>query len=535
MTFFLFLETAIYCLSGVLLVCITIPWLLLLLPPLMWMFHYVRHRYVLSSREIKRIEAVTRSPIYSDFSATLDGLVTLRAYKMQRKVIKMFQNEIDDNARAYFSFVLASRWIGFRLDLQTAIILMFVTMIAVVLRDSIDVGLLGFTLVYVLALSGLFQWAVRQSAEVEVQMTSVERIHSYAHLPPEEGYSGSMEEALGQTQEQQHGGAGRQRRSSSAASSGDVEMAGVGAGGSEAATKAGAPQPSVGGGHVELKDLTVTYRPDLDPVLRNVTLDFPAGHKVGICGRTGSGKSSTLLALLRLNIISSGDILVDGSSLLSMDLQTARGIVSIIPQDPHLFSGTIRFNLDPFSAHSDEDIWAALRDAHIHRYVSEEPLGLSAVVEEGGQNFSVGQRQLLSLARAILRRSKVVLMDEVTASIDFLTDRLIQETIRTSPALRDATIITVAHRLRTIADSDLIVVVHAGKVVEQGPPVQLLQQESSHFRVLAEESNEFEEIFRIASAAERGGDNDDDTAAAGGGSGSGGAGGEEGSTAAVCS
>ena len=274
-----------------------------------------------------------------------------------------------------------------------------------------------------------------------------------------------------------------------------------------------------------MQDLTVTYREDLDPVLRHICIDIPAGYKVGICGRTGSGKSSSLLALLRLNIITSGDIVLDSDSLLSMDLQSARSLVSIIPQDPHLFSGTIRFNLDPFSVHSDEQLWSALKDAHIYEHIQQDPLGLSATVEESGKNFSVGQRQLLSLARAILRECKVVLMDEVTASIDYLTDRLIQETIRTSPALRDSTIITVAHRLRTIADSDLIVVIHAGEVVEMGSPSALLltggkpgagisnssnlnlnsdstsDSTTHHFRKLVEESNEFDEILKIATAA----------------------------------
>ena len=174
----------------------------------------------------------------------------------------------------------------------------------------------------------------------------------------------------------------------------------------------------------------------------------------------------------------------------------------MIPQEPHLFSGTVRFNLDPFNLYSDVEIWDALKDAHIADYLSSTQNsgggGLNMKVEEGGKNFSVGQRQLLSLARAILRRSKVVLMDEVTASIDFQTDRLIQETIRRSPALKSATIITVAHRLRTIADSDVIVVVDAGRVLEVDSPKVLLTQESSLYRKLAERSGEFEELCKLA-------------------------------------
>jgi len=315
-------------------------------------------------------------------------------------------------------------------------------------------------------------------------------------LPPEEGYATSLEEALHDTSLVDTGKQAQRHRTGTYTAVTKIESSGT-------AQQSG-PAQGKRGGHLLLKNLTVTYRHDLDPVLKKLNIDIPAGYKVGICGRTGSGKSSSLLALLRLNIITSGDILLDGESLLSLDLQSARSRLSIIPQDPHLFSGTIRFNLDPFSAHSDTEIWGALQDAHIDDHIKADPLGLSALVEESGKNFSVGQRQLLSLARAILRRSKVVLMDEVTASIDYLTDRLIQETIRTSPALRDSTIITVAHRLRTIADSDLIVVVQAGEVIEMGAPGTLLLEakgkvdHNSEFTRLVQESNEYDEIFKIA-------------------------------------
>lgn len=207
-----------------------------------------------------------------------------------------------------------------------------------------------------------------------------------------------------------------------------------------------------------------------------------------------------MLALLRLNLITEGDICFDGESLLEMSLERARGLVSVIPQEPHLFSGTIRANVDPFQSYSDMDIWAALEDAHIKDYLQKDPLGLSAEVTEGGKNFSVGQRQLISLSRAILRRAPVVLMDEVTANIDYQTDRLIQTTIRTSPTLSTATIITIAHRLRTIADSDFIIVIDAGELVEFGRPADLLLLPDSHFRALAVETNEYASIEAVVNA-----------------------------------
>lgn len=311
-------------------------------------------------------------------------------------------------------------------------------------------------------------------------MTSVERIATYADLPPEAGYRSTLDN----------------HKDVMAAQARDADAADAAG---TAGTGAGA-----GGGRVEVKGLRVQYRDDqATPVIADLSLAIPAGLKVAVVGRTGCGKSTFLQALLRLNVVSAGDILLDGESLLAMDLERARSVVSVIPQDPHLFSGTVRFNLDPFSRYSDAQVWAALEDAHIKNYVQSDPNGLMSAVEEGGKNFSVGQRQLLSLARAILRRCKVVLMDEVTASIDYATDRLIQQTIRTT--MKNATIITVAHRLLTVADSDVVVVLEpGGSIGEMGVPAELLAlKEGGLFYALAKQSNELEEISRIAAAKAR--------------------------------
>ena len=508
-----FIQCALYCLSTIIIVCITVPVLTVIIPPLWYHFYLCREKYLRSSREIKRIEAITRSPIFANFSSTLEGLSTLRAYKLESKVAPQFFKLIDINSRSWYSFLMVSRWLGFRLDLECAMILIATSLGSVIVRQysNIDVGLLGFTMVYVINLSGLFQWTVRQSAEVETMMTSVERIADYAVLPAEDGYKPchiptSLKYDALKGIDNVQGKRDSDISYTVVPSNVEIEMA---VGDKKAEELGGDDSKNIKKssllsssskhlGHVEIKNLIARYRDDLDPVLNDVSLSFAAGSKIGVCGRTGSGKSSLLLALLRLNIISSGDILVDGKSLLSMHLEDARSLISVIPQDPHLFSGTIRFNLDPFNLHTDEEIWSALQDAHIHEYISKDPLGLQGVVEEGGKNFSVGQRQLLSLSRAVLRNASVVLCDEVTASIDYQTDKLIQETIRTSDSLKHSTIITVAHRLRTIADSDQIVVVHAGKVVEMGKPLDLLYQRDSHFRALVDESNEYDDIVTIA-------------------------------------
>ncbi len=521
-----FLQSAAFCISAVILVCISIPYLTILMAPLAYLFVVFRTRYLRSSREVKRLEATTRSPVYADFSSTLEGLTTVRAYKIEARVTSIFREQVDCNARAWWSFCLLARWLGLRLDMQTAFVLIATVFPAIALKGRIDVGLLGFALVYVLNLSALFQWTVRQSAEVENQMTSVERIQSYSELPPEEGYAvhspppaplasssslGSASRSRGRTlsgDSSIDGGAVFDRKASSnRGRSGSREaryQPVAGGGGGSAAPEArqvemvNAPSPrAVSVGSFDIQDLFVSYRKDLPPVLRQLKISIPKGSKVGVCGRTGSGKSSLLLALLRLNVIQSGDIRFEGRSLLDMSLEEARSLVSVIPQEPHLFTGTIRSNVDPFHVYSDAEIWAALEDAHIKEYISRDPKGLGAAVTEGGKNFSVGQRQLLSLSRAILRRAPIVLMDEVTASIDYQTDRLIQTTIRTSPSLRDATILTIAHRLRTIADSDMIAVINAGELAEVGRPIDLIANDKSPFRALVQESNEFEEIVKI--------------------------------------
>jgi ATP-binding cassette, subfamily C (CFTR/MRP), member 4 len=507
-TFFDCFQCVLFCLSSLALVCISVPWLVLVMILVGYLFVHYRNRYIKSSLEVKRIEAVTRSPIYADFSATLDGLSTLRAFQLQERLVTSFHRSLDGNARAWFSFLLTSRWLGYRLDIITSIILIVLLFVSCGLKGKVDVGLIGFALVYTLSLAGLLQWTVRQSAEVENQMTSVERIRTYGSLPPEEGYHAKVEEMklpalpplVNDNGSSCHGSSTQQPYQhlspdleSHQQSSTSVTVQ------NPLLSFTSAPQVRVG--HVEIRSLEVTYRPDLPPVLRGLSMDIPPGCKVGICGRTGSGKSSLLQALLRLNIITAGDVLVDGVSLLSLSLEESRGLISLIPQDPHLFSGTVRFNIDPFHQHSDEEIWSALQDAQLSGYLQQAgDLGLDLPVEEGGRNFSVGQRQLLSLARAIVRRGKVILMDEVTASIDYLTDKAIQDTIRTSAALCSATIITVAHRLRTVADSDLIGFIEEGRFVEVGRPYDLLRQRSSQFRRLAEESNEFEDLKAIARA-----------------------------------
>jgi len=417
----------------------------------------MRKAYLTNSRELKRLEAVSRSPVYADFSATLEGINTLLAYDLQAQMTDVFWKRLETNARAWFSFLMLNRWLGFRLDMQCTVVVVVATILAVVLRQntsSINVGLLGFALVYILQLGGLFQFAVRQSAEVEDSMTAIERLLTYSNLIPETGY-------IKDTYQPQSGYVGKQ---------------------------------------LELRNVEVRYRSDLQPRLINANLIIPSKYKVGVCGRTGGGKSTLMLALMRLNIISSGDMRLGDKSLLEMDIQTSRRQFASIGQEAYFFSGSVRFNIDPFEEYTDDEIWGALRDAHIYDKIKSNPLGLQALISEKGQNYSVGERQLLSLARAILRGAPVVLCDEVTASVDFQTDALIQRTLRQSPALKNATLITIAHRLRTICDYDMVVYIDQGHIAEVGSPRELLTQPTSLFYKLCAETNELEEIKRLAFA-----------------------------------
>lgn len=359
-----------------------------------------------------------------------------------------------------------------------------------------------------MALSGLLQWAARQSAEVENMLTGVERLSTYAALPCEQGYSSTLTGYKGGAAPHSHSFIHSHRGGlekggdiidmESLTTDGFIPVPSIDTRDKGIPTTHVATSPSVLRGELRVTDLVVSYREDMPPVLDGINLHVCAGCKVGVCGRTGSGKSSLLLALLRLNVIQRGDIQIDGQSILQLDLESARHLVTCIPQTPDIFSGTLRFNLDPFGEYTDVQLWQALRDAHIHEYVMQDPRGLDAIVEEGGKNFSVGQRQLLSLARAILRHSPLVLLDEATANIDYATDRLIQKTVRQSPSFVNSTVVTIAHRLRTIADCDLIVVIREGRAAEVGKPHELLDRDQSLFRALALESNEFEEIKTLA-------------------------------------
>lgn len=448
-TLFDFLQSAGLCLAAVVVGCIAVPYLLLTVAPLLYFFRKYRREFVTNAREVKRLDAITRSPLYADVSSSLQGGKIIRAFRAETAMEQRFLRRLDENGKCAFLFIILSRYLGFRLDILCAWFLTLLCLMAVALNASLDPGLLGLSLTYALVLSGTFQWAIRQSAQTETFFTSVERLDYYTRLPSEED-----EDA--------------QNGLIPALDKDDKAF----------------PQLSPNWPHqgeIVVKDLHVRYREDLPVVLKGIDFVIRPGQKVGIVGRTGSGKSSFLAALLRLNQIVGGDIVLDGVSLPRLPRADARRGVAWIPQQPDLFAGTLRFNLDPFSRYDDAELYAALENVHLS-------LPLDMPVAEGGGNLSVGTRQLLSLARAVLLRRKVLLMDEATASVSFLEDQRIQETLRTAPCFRDCTLVTIAHRINTVIENEMILVFADGRCVEQGPPQVLLATPGSLFAEMVQEA-----------------------------------------------
>ncbi|KAG5674806.1 hypothetical protein PVAND_004754 [Polypedilum vanderplanki] len=240
-------------------------------------------------------------------------------------------------------------------------------------------------------------------------------------------------------------------------------------------------------GNIEFRDFQVRYREGLDLVLRGISFRVNGGEKVGIVGRTGAGKSSLTLALFRIIESAGGTIIIDGQDISKMGLHALRSRLTIIPQDPVLFSGTLRINLDPFNKYSDEEIWRSLEHAHLKHFVKGLAAGINHEITEGGENLSVGQRQLVCLARALLRKTKVLVLDEATAAVDLETDDLIQKTIRTE--FKECTVLVIAHRLNTILDSDKVIVLDKGQIKEFASPDELLQDKKSAFYSMAKDAN----------------------------------------------
>ncbi|KAF9974092.1 Canalicular multispecific organic anion transporter 2 [Actinomortierella ambigua] len=461
------------------------PIFLVIVPPLMVAYLFVQAYYMRSSRAMKRIDSVSKSPLYQHFSETLSGVSSIRALHASERFINENAAKADKSAQAYFTWVLGNRWLQIRLELLGAIIVLAAGLFAVLGRESLDASIVGLSLSYALNVTQDITWLVRSYCDLQNQLVAVERVHEMSSLNQEAPAETDVDKSL--------------------------------------------PPNWPQAGHVVFKNYSTRYRQGLDLVIKNINFEVQPGEKVGIVGRTGAGKSSLTLALFRIVEAANshwakashngsdsdasdeaklkrleeeakaaelekveveedgGSIIIDGVDISTVGLKTLRQHLAIIPQDPTLFAGTVRENLDPFNEHQDADLWAALERAHLKEHVTSLQGGLNFKVSQNGDNFSVGQRALICLARALLRKSKILVLDEATAAVDMQTDELIQRTIRAE--FKDRTILTIAHRIKTIVDSDKILVLEKGRVAEFDSPENLLNNKDSIFTSLVEASS----------------------------------------------
>ena len=416
------------------------------LVPLGYLYYWIQKWFRKTSTELQRVNSVANSPIYSDFSQTLSGTSTIRAYGEESRFFNQCKQSFDTMNTSYMLVQLTNNWLGLRLDILGGLIGAFIGGIAVATLPSrfIDAGYLGLALSYSIEVTGFLKHGVRMIATCEAEMNSVERVLFYSN---------------------------------------NIDA--------EAPSEVPENDPPKGSwpskGEIEIKHSSMRYR-EGPLVLKDLSLTIKGGEKVGIVGRTGSGKSSLMTVLFRISELEAdgGQIIIDGVDSGKIGTSTLRMNLSIIPQDPVMFSNTVRYNLDPFGAASDDELWTVLKKVQMAEVIAVIPKGLDEEVAEGGENFSQGQRQLLCIARSLLRKPKILIMDEATASIDNTTDAAIQTMIRENFA--DATVLTIAHRLNTIMDSDRVLVLDDGRISEFDTPKALLDKEDGVFRAMVHES-----------------------------------------------
>ncbi|XP_035611095.1 ATP-binding cassette sub-family C member 4-like isoform X1 [Oncorhynchus keta] len=450
-TFVDFIQIFLQIIGVVAVAASVIPWILIPLAPLIIVFLFLRRYFLQTSRDVKRLESTTRSPVFSHLSSSLQGLWTIRAFRAEERFQNTFDAYQDLHSESWFLFLVTSRWFAVRLDGMCAVFVTITAFGCLLLRDQVEAGSVGLALSYAVTLMGMFQWGVRQSAEVENMMTSVERVVEYTELESEAPWE----------------------------------------------TQKRPPPEWPSQGLITFDRVSFSYSSDGPVVLKDMKAMFRPKEKVGIVGRTGAGKSSLVSALFRL-AEPEGRIYIDGVLTSEIGLHDLRQKMSIIPQDPVLFTGTMRKNLDPFSQHTDEDLWNALQEVQLKSAVEELPNKMETVLAESGSNFSVGQRQLVCLARAVLRKNRILIIDEATANVDPRTDELIQKTIRDK--FRECTVLTIAHRLNTIIDSDRILVLDAGQIHEYDEPYTLLQNHDGIFFNMVQQTGRQEAVALLQSA-----------------------------------
>lgn len=442
-----YLQTLFGVFSTLLVISSVTPLFLLCLVPMLIFYLKEQSFFTISYRELKRLDSVSRSPIYALLGESVDGVAVIRAFAAQKSLLCRLTDMLDIQQHAYFLTCAAQSWLAVRLELIGTLIVTFAALSAVLEHtrsgaDGTFAGLAGLSISYALSVTQSLNWSVRMASDMEANMVAVERVEEYSNIQSEGLRSTPVDAKL--------------------------------------------PQVWPPKGAIEFTEVRLRYRPGLPFVLKGLNLTIPPGSKIGVVGRTGAGKSTLMIALMRIVDVTEGTIKIDGTDISEIGLARLRRTLAVIPQDPVLFSGSVRSNLDPFHEYEDDALLDILDRVGLYarsRTSSTQSLPslgqicirtLTDVIAEGGINFSVGQRQLLVIARALLRGAKIVIMDEATAAVDAGTDAAIQKVIRTE--FTEATCITVAHRINTILDSDYILVMSDGKAEEFDKPDMLLKK-----------------------------------------------------------
>uniref|UniRef100_A0A8C2GTP2 ABC-type glutathione-S-conjugate transporter n=1 Tax=Cyprinus carpio TaxID=7962 RepID=A0A8C2GTP2_CYPCA len=424
-------------------VCIIVlmatPFAAVIILPMAFLYGFIQSFYVATSCQLRRLESVSRSPIYTHLNETVQGASVIRAFNEQSRFIMGVNHKVDQNQTAYFPRFVATRWLGVNLEFLGNGIVLAASILSVMAKGTLSPGMVGLAVSHSLQVTGFLSWIVRSWTDVENNIVSVERVKEYADTPKEAAWT--------------------------------IEGSSL-------------PPSWPQKGTIEFHDYGLQYRKGLELALKGISVHIKEREKIGIVGRTGAGKSSLALGIFRILEAAKGQIYIDGINIAEIGLHDLRSRITIIPQDPVLFSGSLRMNLDPFDAYTDEDVWNALELAHLKNFVSELPDKLNHECSEGGENLSLGQRQLVCLARALLRKTKILVLDEATAALDLETDTLIQSTIRSQ--FEDCAVLTIAHRLNTIMDYTKVIVMDKGHVVEMDSPSNLIAKRGQFYYMCKE-------------------------------------------------
>ncbi|KAF2073022.1 hypothetical protein CYY_005668 [Polysphondylium violaceum] len=409
-------------------------------------YFIIQRIYVESSRELKRMESIARSPVYNTFAETFNGVTTIRAFSQQQRFITDLESRLNIALRLIFYSYSIHRWCEVRMEVLASVIVFF-SSIFTLYNSSTNAGATGLAITTALSLTGLLNRTIKNFTDIELKMNSVERLKSYIDTPREGGEDQPTfnPKAIGNNWPQS--------------------------------------------GSIEYRNVEIRYRADLEPSLSDISFSIKNNEKIGIVGRTGAGKSTIGVSLLRMVETTKGSIFIDGVDISKIRLHDLRSRLGIIPQDPFIFSGTIRANLDPYEQYTDQEIWEALEKVQMNTVVQNMSDKLNSAISVNGEGLSVGQKQLLCLARALLRNSKIVLMDEATASLDYETDYIIKQTVKNN--FQNSTVLTIAHRLDTIIDSDKILVIDKGQMVEFDSPQNLVNNPNSRFAQIVNSQTSF--------------------------------------------